>query len=58
MESERYVCVREQNGETKTVCVVDMSNPSQVLRRPISADAAIMNPSKNILALTGKSCFF
>ncbi|KAJ1673973.1 Clathrin heavy chain, partial [Spiromyces aspiralis] len=33
------------------MCVVDIDNPSQTFRRPISADSAIMNPVNNIIAL-------
>jgi hypothetical protein len=31
--------------------IVDVANPSDLLRRPISADSALMNPEKKILAL-------
>jgi len=54
MESEKYICVREQattpDGKSQIV-IVDMANPTQPVRRPITADSAIMNPDQNILAL-------
>jgi len=54
MESEKYICVREQastpDGKSQIV-IVDLANPTQPIRRPITADSAIMNPEQNILAL-------
>ena len=38
-----YVCV--------CVCQVNLMNPSQTDKRPITADAALMNPVAKILAL-------
>jgi len=47
MESEKWiVCVEPQQ-----VTMVDLQNGAQVTRRPIQAEAAIMNPSQNVLAL-------
>jgi len=47
MSSERWiVCV-----EPSQVSLIDLSNNFQVTRRPIQAEAAIMNPESNILAL-------
>jgi len=47
MESEKWiVCV-----EPTQVTMVDLQNGAQVTRRPIQAEAAVMNPSQNILAL-------
>merc|ERR1719343_1783463 len=47
MSSERWiVCV-----EPSQVSLIDLSNNFQVTRRPIQAEAAIMNPTSNILAL-------
>ncbi|CAB9523353.1 Clathrin heavy chain 1 [Seminavis robusta] len=47
MESDKWiVCV-----EPSQVTMVDLQNGAQVTRRPIQAEAAIMNPSQNILAL-------
>jgi len=54
MESEKYICVREQaatpEGKSEII-ILDLQNPSNVNRRPITADSAIMNPTQNILAL-------
>jgi clathrin heavy chain len=47
MESDRWiVCV-----EPTQVTMIDLRNSAAVTRRPIQAEAAIMNPSQNILAL-------
>jgi len=47
MESDRWiVCV-----EPTQVTMVDLQNGAQVTRRPIKAEAAVMNPTQNILAL-------
>lgn len=52
MESEKYICVRE-TAPQNSVVIIDMSMPSQPLRRPITADSALMNPNSRILALKG-----
>jgi clathrin heavy chain len=47
MESDRWiVCV-----EASQVTLIDLRNGAAVTRRPIQAEAAIMNPVQNILAL-------
>jgi clathrin heavy chain len=47
MESEKWIiCV-----EPSQVTMVDLQNGAQVTRRPIQAEAAIMNPAQNVLAL-------
>ena len=52
MESDRYICVRETSPQNSVV-IIDMAMPSQPLRRPITADSALMNPNTRILALKG-----
>lgn len=51
MESDKYICVREKVGESAQVVIIDMANPQTPIRRPISADSAIMNPSTKVIAL-------
>ncbi|KAI9094637.1 hypothetical protein DFS34DRAFT_628550 [Phlyctochytrium arcticum] len=51
MESDKFICVREKVGEQNQVVIIDMSDPSQLMRRPITADSAIMNPATKIIAL-------
>jgi len=55
MESDKYICVRETSPQNSVV-IVDMSMPNQPLRRPITADSALMNPNSRILALKGRFC--
>jgi hypothetical protein len=52
MESDKYICVRETSPQNSVV-IIDMSMPNQPLRRPITADSALMNPNTRILALKG-----
>ena len=51
MESDKFVCVRENAGGQHYVVMIPVGNPSQMVRRPIPADQAIMNPTRNVLAL-------
>jgi len=51
MESDKFIIVRETVGSTAQVVIVDVNNPKEVMRRPISADSVIMHPSKKIIAL-------
>ncbi|KAA8549428.1 hypothetical protein F0562_001099 [Nyssa sinensis] len=50
MESDNYICIRE-TAPQNSVVIVDMNMPMQPLRRPITADSALMNPNSRILAL-------
>lgn len=50
MESDKYIVVRE-TGATNTVVIVDMASPLTPLKRPITADSALMNPNSKIIAL-------
>ncbi|KAK1270290.1 Clathrin heavy chain 2 [Acorus gramineus] len=54
MESDKHICVRETSPQNSVV-IVDMNMPMQPLRRPITADSALMNPISRILALKGDS---
>lgn len=54
MESDKFICVREKVGEQAQVVIIDMSDPNSPIRRPISADSAIMNPASKVIALKGK----
>lgn len=54
MESEKYICVRETvNGQAQVV-IIDLSADNEVIRRPITADSAIMHPKVKVMALKGK----
>ena len=45
--------MREKVNEANQVVIVDLADANNVLRRPITADAAIMHPHQKILALRG-----
>uniref|UniRef100_A0A1W7RAR4 Clathrin heavy chain n=1 Tax=Hadrurus spadix TaxID=141984 RepID=A0A1W7RAR4_9SCOR len=51
MESDKFICVREKVGDSAQVVIIDMSNSTNPIRRPISADSAIMNPASKVIAL-------
>ncbi|XP_060806534.1 clathrin heavy chain [Amyelois transitella] len=55
MESDKFICVREKVGDTAEVVIIDMADPTNPIRRPISADSAIMNPASKVIALKGKA---
>ncbi|CAM9504062.1 unnamed protein product, partial [Phaeothamnion confervicola] len=50
LQSDKFICVC-QAGE---LVIVDMTMGNAVTRRPISAEAAIMNPLHRIVALRGE----
>jgi clathrin heavy chain len=53
MESDKFICVREKVNEQNQVVIIDMLDFSNIMRRPIAADSAIMHPESKILALKG-----
>ncbi|KAL0625999.1 LINE-1 retrotransposable element ORF1 protein [Plecturocebus cupreus] len=55
MESDKFICVQEKVGEQAQVMIIDMNNPMALIRRPVSAESAIMNPASKVIALKGDS---
>lgn len=51
MESDKFITVCDSSSGSTQVVIVDMSAGNQVKKRPISAEAAIMNPVSEVLAL-------
>ncbi|TFY72317.1 hypothetical protein EVG20_g697 [Dentipellis fragilis] len=51
LESDHFICVREKVNEQNQVVIIDLADANNVMRRPISADSAIMHPHQKILAL-------
>lgn len=51
MESDQFIVCREEGQ----VAMIDLRQGAQVDRKPIKADAAIMNPAQKILALRNKT---
>lgn len=57
MESDKFICVREKVGEQTQVVIIDLADPNTPIRRPISADSAIMNPASKVIALKGMAVY-
>ncbi|UKJ88832.2 clathrin heavy chain [Theileria orientalis] len=60
LEGDRYVSIKDQDGENLTVAIIDMYNGNAITRKPMKAEAAIMNPSDPVIALRAKldsDCF-
>jgi len=57
MESDKFIAVREMNQQrgSQDIIIIDILNPQQQLRFPVSADSALMHPSKQILALKAQN---
>ncbi|XP_073724195.1 clathrin heavy chain 1 [Misgurnus anguillicaudatus] len=51
MESDRFICIREKVGDQNQVVIIDLNDPTNPIRRPITADSAIMNPASKVIAL-------
>ncbi|CAM1325764.1 CLTC (predicted) [Pycnogonum litorale] len=51
MESDKFICIREKVGDSAQVVILDMTDATNPIRRPISADSAIMNPASKVIAL-------
>lgn len=51
MESDKFICIREKVGDANQVVIIDMANPHSPIRKPITADSAIMHPSTKVIAL-------
>jgi hypothetical protein len=53
MESDKFICIREKVNETVQVAIVDLADPYNPIRRPITADSVIMHPASKVIALRG-----
>ncbi|KAG2194961.1 hypothetical protein INT47_002817 [Mucor saturninus] len=51
MESDRFICVREQVNNQNQVVIIDLLPNEDIIRRPITADSVIMHPKEKIMAL-------
>ena len=54
MESDKYIVVRETVGDSAQAVVINVANPTDILRKSISADSVMMHPTSRILALKCK----
>lgn len=57
MESDKYICVCEKTADASNVVIIDMMQGNTVTRRPISAEAAIMNPVSKVSHDISKQTF-
>lgn len=53
MESDKFICIREKVADTAQVIIIDLADANNPIRRPITADSAIMNPASKVIALKG-----
>ncbi|KAK2196158.1 bifunctional Clathrin [Babesia duncani] len=51
LESDRFICIKEAEASTPSVTIIDIYNENSVSKKPMKADASIMNPDKPIIAL-------
>jgi len=51
MESDKFICVREKVADTAQVVIIDLNDSTNPIRRPITADSAIMHPTSKVIAL-------
>lgn len=51
LESDKFICIREKVGDTAQVIIIDLADANNPIRRPITADSAIMNPASKVIAL-------
>jgi clathrin heavy chain len=58
MESEKFITVREEAAAAANVVIIEVANPRSMTRRPMSADAVLMNPQSQVLALRGMQWVF
>lgn len=58
MQSDKFICVCEggdANGGQSSVSIVELQNNNNVQKRPIHAEAAIMNPVSKVIALRSQN---
>jgi clathrin heavy chain len=56
LKFDHFICAQEKVSEQNQIVIIDLVDANNVLLRLITADSAIMHPSKNILALKGTLC--
>jgi len=56
MESDKYISVKDTGADgSSQVVVFDMHNNNAINKRPMKAEATLMNPRDNIIALKGST---
>lgn len=51
MESDKFICVREKVSDANQVVIIELEDAQNPVRKPITADSAIMNPTSKVIAL-------
>lgn len=54
MESDKFICVRDQLSQVKTISIVDIQNKNVSVNK-INAESVVMNPKTKVLALRNKN---
>lgn len=54
MESEKFICVREQAGDSTRLAIINLQTGASPARLPLNADSAIMNPVSQVIAVRGE----
>lgn len=57
LESDKYVCVRDQISPQKSIQIVDIETQN-VTSNKVNADSAIMHPTTKVLALRCRYYYF
>jgi clathrin heavy chain len=55
LSQDKWLCVREVTEAEANVVIVDLQGGNNVTRHKMKADAAVMHPTANIIALRGAS---
>lgn len=51
LSSSRHVVIRDRTNSTSQLVILSTQTPTKPLRRPFSAESALMHPSRDLLAL-------
>jgi len=56
LESDKYISLKDAQADgSSQVVVIDMHANNAITKKPMTADATLMNPKENIIALKGSS---
>ena len=53
MQSDKYICVKDTTGAQNVAVIVDVANPGNPTKFPVTADSIIIHPTQKILSLRG-----
>jgi len=53
MNSDAFICITDISGEDKKLIIVDLKNRTPPVTHKIGAQAAVMHPTAQIVALKG-----